>query len=315
MYLVAGGQDTLQRLHFVHHRCSQAQLVGALLRGNGQVDGVQPVDTIITLRGSLGMSHTDQLVQTKQLALGGCHRDGRCIETRGTAFGHQGQTNPTASPTVGAYVIRPQKFTAVMILHGPVYVVYRDSQTTQLLTVILQLPLHGGSACHFHLVHTVQTGQAGTDVLLSIPLDEDGCRRSIQGEGQERPLGLLVGHLHLYHRIGDPVGQFRPGLAHDGGCFETHRIHIRILVQVDRYAPPAVAGCRTDLLHPADARQHGFQLAGDLHLHHTRRGILHGITDRETRQAARGIEFDRQLGHQGQAHQSQANETDDEGER
>ena len=270
MYLVAGRQDALQRFHLVHYLRGQAQLVGALLRRDGKINGVKPVDAVIALRGGFGMDHVHQFIQAEQLAIGGGHGNGRSVKARGAAFGHQGQANPAAARLVIAHVVCPQEFTAIVVLHGQGYVIHRDAQAPQLLAVILQLPLHGRGSGHLYLVHAVQAGQAGLDVLFGITLDEDGRGRRVEGEGQERTLRLFVGHLHLYHRIGNPAGQLGPSLAHDGGRLETHCIHIGVFVQVDGYAAPAVAGRRTDFLHPADAGQHGLQLAGHLHLHHTR---------------------------------------------
>ena len=215
MYLIADGQHLLQILHLVHHLRSQAQLVGTFLGCNREVNGIKPVDAVITLWGSLHMSHADQFIQPEQFAAGSGHGNSRSIKARGTAFGHQSQTNPPAPCLVIAHIVCPQKFAAIVVLHGPGNVVHRDAQTAQLLAVILQLPLHGRGAGHLHLVHTVQPGQARLDVLFGITLNKNGGRRRIEGKRQERPLCLLVRHLHLDHRIRNPVGQFGPSLAHN----------------------------------------------------------------------------------------------------
>ena len=186
MYFIADGKHPANLIHLVHDRPAQLQLVGRLLRSNGKVNRVQPIDAEITLRRLFHAHHRHQLVQTEQLSSGSSHRDRSRVESIGIIFGNQYQTYPLLTTLAGIHIVCPQKLFPVVPPHSLADVCQGDTQHAQLLAVVFQPPFHRSGSTELYLINARQRCQPRLDMLLGILLNQYRSGRGIQRKGQER---------------------------------------------------------------------------------------------------------------------------------
>ena len=84
-------------LHFRFYLFGKFELVGCLFGTDGQIDGVQPVDTVITPGRLFLAGDFQQLVQADQLAVFVQDGDERRVESVFFIFRNQGETYPLAA--------------------------------------------------------------------------------------------------------------------------------------------------------------------------------------------------------------------------
>ena len=131
MYLIAGGEESFDALHFRPHFLGDAQLVGIVLGADGEVNGVQAIDAVVTL-GSLFLADDgNQLPETDELSFPVLH----VYLVRVEAVVHrrlQGQTYPLAALAID----RPEEFAGIISADGFLEVGDGDAELLQPAAVV-----------------------------------------------------------------------------------------------------------------------------------------------------------------------------------
>ena len=268
--LVTGREHGGDVLHRIHNGMAQLKLIGRLLGSDGKVDGVQAVDAVVALRFFLHACGCHQLIEVEKLAISGGYGYFSRVEATGVALGHQSKAYPLHTAIGHIDVVSTQKLFLIVALHSPADVGEGYTEQTQLFAVVLQSPFHRGGSAQFYFIDTGEARQLRLDMLFGVLLYQDGRGGGIQREGHKGAGCLLVGHFHPDDGVAHTVGKLRPRLPDDGGGLETHGIQVGMLVQFYGDAAEAIARGGVELLHTADAGQHGFEFAGHLHLYHAR---------------------------------------------
>ena len=114
MQLVAGREQRTDLRHLLLHLLGEAQLIGGLLRLQGKVDRVEPVDAVVGLGCLLLMLHLHQLAQVDQLPLLAAQQDRLRIKACRLSVIPQSQPDPPLLPGRILLMSQPQELLPVM---------------------------------------------------------------------------------------------------------------------------------------------------------------------------------------------------------
>ena len=187
-------------LHLLFHLLGKFQLVRGLFRPDRQIDGVQPVDAVITLRSFFLSGHFQQLVQADQFSFFSGHGDTGSIEAILYILRYQGKAYPFFL-LVRIHVSCPQELLLIVLVDGRLNVPGGDTERDELPAIVFQPPLHRCRSTYVDPVDTRDTGKPRLDLILGKPLDKDRSCRRIQRIGHEWPRFFIIRTAHLQYRI------------------------------------------------------------------------------------------------------------------
>ena len=280
MYLISGRHHGFSFGYDFLNLLCQCKLVGGFGCGNGEVDRVEPVDTVIRCGLLLGTCHPHQTVERDHVSV--LRPDGnlRRHETVRAALRGTYKPYPFGSAAFLQFAYT-EKLPAVTLGDGVQNILYRYTGAFKLHIVIHYPPFHGCGTAEFHLIHPVQCRKQGLYALLPVLLYHYRSGRSIQRIGHERTRRVVIASLGGDERVAHTVGKLRPQLSDKCGHLKPCGIYIRMPVKLYPYISTPVVGSGGDVPYTVHPRQHPFQAAGHLRLNHPCRVARHGERDRK----------------------------------
>ena len=200
------------RLYFF----AQFQLISRLFSDNRQINRIQPIDPVITLRLLFHTDDLHQFVQADDSPILHFHLYLPCVKLPVIMFGHQHQANPFLARSRLFHIISTQEFFLIMQTDCLTNFIRTHPQRTQLLIIILQPPFHRCGSADVYLIDSRKLRKACLYMFLRILLNQTGSGRRINRECDKRSLTFLLRTCHLNVRVTNSRRQFRPCLTNDG---------------------------------------------------------------------------------------------------
>ena len=282
MNLVSCRKRQSDVIHARLYLFAQFQLISCLSSDNRQINRIQPIDPVITLRLLFHTDDLHQFVQADDSPILHFHLYLPGVKLPVIMFGHQHQPNPLLARSRLFHIISPQKLFLIMQTDCLTNFIRTHPQRTQLLIIILQTPFHRCGSADVYLIDSRKLRKACLYMFLRILLNQTGSGRRINRECDKRSLTFLLRTCHLNVRVTNSRRQFRPSLTNDGRSLKTCDSRICMLVQTHIYTSPAIAGSRRYALYSLDTGKHRLQFAGSRHLHDTRRSPSHAEPHRKS---------------------------------
>ena len=265
-------ESLLQFMHPLFDLIGEFDRIDVLIRGDRQVDRIQPVDSEIERRELFLVDHRSHIAQQNDPAVDILDRNRLEIDLLAAVT----QEHRNLLRHTVMIQFRNVSYD-ILACHSRLYGGYKlvkfYAVRGQFIRIETDLHIIRRSPREFHLAHPLYQGQLLDNVLFGITLYLLRGNARIERIGQNR-IDLLSRRGCRQGGIRDSLGQFRVEMPHLGSDFEPYRIDVYMLLKQNIHTAAPLICDRIDMRHTLYRHEQPFDFRGDLRLDHPSRCVV-----------------------------------------